>query len=70
MTVPSGFYQAQVPPGIATTFSRSSNSQSFAFGHSSGSVHLFSKGDNVLFNDYSEPTLFIEPVIIVNFFFK
>lgn len=36
---PSAFYQAQVPMGgLATTFSMSGNSQSFAFGHSSGSL--------------------------------
>ena len=33
-----------------------------------GSVHLFSKGEN-LFNPYSIPTLFVEPVRIV-FVFK
>ena len=26
-------------------------------------MHLFAKGENALFNDYSEPTLMIEPVI-------
>jgi PAB-dependent poly(A)-specific ribonuclease subunit 2 len=56
------FYQAQVPPlGLATTFSMSENSQAFAFGHSSGSVHLFSNNENTLFNDYSEQTVFIDP---------
>ena len=42
--------------------------QAVAFGHSTGSVHLFSKGEN-LFNPYSIPTLFVEPVRIV-FVFK
>ncbi len=59
---PSAFYQAQCPPiGLATTFSVSENCQAIAFGHSSGSVHLFTKGENILFNDFSEPTLFIDP---------
>lgn len=58
---PSAFYQAQCPPiGLATTFSVSENCQAIAFGHSSGSVHLFTKGENILFNDFSEPTLFID----------
>ena len=61
MTPPS-LYQAQVPPvGLATTFSMSDNCQAIAFGHSSGSVHLFTKGENILFNDFSEQTLFIDP---------
>ena len=58
---PSAFYQAQCPPiGLASTFSVSENCQAIAFGHSSGSVHLFTKGENILFNDFSEPTLFID----------
>ena len=27
-----------------------------------GSLHLFSKGENETFNDFSEPTLIVEPV--------
>lgn len=62
LLTPSPFYQAQFPPiGLATTFCVSENCQAIAFGHSSGSVHLFTKGENILFNDYSEPTLFIDP---------
>ena len=61
LLTPSPFYQAQCAPiGLATTFSVSENCQAIAFGHSSGSVHLFSKGENILFNDFSEPTLFID----------
>ena len=62
LMTPAGFYQAQVPMGgMATTFSMSSNSQAFAFGHSTGSIHLFNKGENELFNDYSEQTFFSDP---------
>ncbi|CAF1104048.1 unnamed protein product [Brachionus calyciflorus] len=57
----SPFYQAQCLPGLATTFSKSNNSQFFAFGHSTGSIHLFSNSDNALFNDFSESTFFVEP---------
>ena len=49
-------------PGLATTFSMSSNAQCFAFGHSTGSIHLFTRGDNAQFNEFSEPTLIVEPV--------
>ena len=40
---PPNFYQAQVPTlgGLSTTFSMSSNSMSFAFGHSSGKYIQF-----------------------------
>lgn len=62
LMTPSTFYQAQMPPmGLATTFSMSENSQAVVFGHSSGSVHLFTKGENVLFNDFSEQTYFADP---------
>ena len=61
LMTPSSFYQAQAPLGLAHTFSMSDNCQAVAFGHSSGSVHLFTKGENVLFNDFSEETLFIDP---------
>ncbi len=65
LLTPSSFYQAQVPiTGLATTFSMSSNSNAFAFGHSTGSIHLFNKGENELFNDFSEPTFFADPVRI------
>lgn len=61
MSQPS-FYQAQMPlPGQATSFCMSENSQAVAFGHSTGSVHLFTKDENVLFNDFAEETLFVEP---------
>lgn len=62
LMTPSGFYQAQMPPGgLATTFSMSENSQAVAFGHSSGSVNLLTKGENIVFNDFSEETLFVDP---------
>lgn len=61
LMTPSAFYQAQMPLGLATTFSMSENSQAVAFGHSSGSVHLFTKGENIIFNDFSEETLFVDP---------
>jgi hypothetical protein len=38
--------------------------QAVAFGHSSGSLHLFGKGDALQFNGYSVPTLFVDPVRI------
>jgi len=66
---PTPFYQAQMPlPGLATSFSMSENSQAVAFGHSSGSVHLFTKGENVLFNDYAEETLFVDPPHATNMY--
>jgi hypothetical protein len=56
-------YQAQVPPvGLCNSFSVSDNCQAVAFGHDTGSVHLFSKGDTTQFNDYSMPTVFADPV--------
>lgn len=58
---PSPFYQAQCLPGLATTFSKSTNSQFYAFGHSTGSIHLFSNSDSAYFNDFSEPTFFADP---------
>lgn len=58
---PSAFYQAQLPPmALATSFSMSENSQAVAFGHTSGSVNLFTKGENILFNDFSEETMFVD----------
>lgn len=56
-------YQAQIPPvGLCNSFSISDNCQAVAFGHETGSVHLFSKGDTTQFNDYSLPTTFADPV--------
>ncbi len=57
-----------MPPlgGMATTYSMSSNCQAFALGHSSGSIHLFSKGDNETFNDFSEQTLIVDPPTLNN----
>lgn len=55
-------YQAQVPPvGLCTTFLLSDTCNAVAFGHSTGSIHLFSKGENAAFNPYSMPTLFVDP---------
>lgn len=62
ISTPTPFYQAQCLPGLATTFSKSNNSQFFAFGHSTGSIHLFSNSENGFFNDFCEPTLFVDPV--------
>ena len=63
MSNPSPIYQAQcLVPGLATTFSKSSNSHFFAFGHSTGSIHLFCNSDTGFFNDFSNPTYFAEPV--------
>jgi hypothetical protein len=43
LMAPSAIYQAQVPPGLATTFSMSTNTHCFAFGHSTGLfIHIFS----------------------------
>ncbi len=36
--------------------------QAVAFGHSTGSLHLFGKGENCQFNSYSVQTLFVDPV--------
>jgi len=69
LMAPTPFYQAQMPlPGLATSFSMSENSQAVAFGHSSGSVHLFTKGENVLFNDFAEETLFVDPPHATNMY--
>ena len=53
------------PTGLATSFCMSENSQAIAFTHSTGSVHLFAKGNEnnlggVLFNDFADETLFVE----------
>lgn len=67
LLTPSAFYQAQMPPmGMATTFAMSNNTQAAAFTHNSGSVHLFTKGENILFNDFSEETLFVDPPQVSN----
>lgn len=67
LLTPSAFYQAQMAPmGLATTFAMSNNTQAAAFTHSSGSVHLFTKGENILFNDFSEDTLFVDPPQVSN----
>ena len=53
----------------STTFVMSETCNSMAFGHSSGSLHLFAKGDqNPQFNTYSVPTLFVDPVIFFEFY--
>lgn len=67
LMTPTSFYQAQMAPmGLANTFSMSDNSQAAAFGHSCGSVHLFTKGENIIFNDFSEQTQFVDPPEIGN----
>ncbi|XP_060522024.1 PAN2-PAN3 deadenylation complex catalytic subunit PAN2 [Cylas formicarius] len=55
--------QVESPGTMIMTFDISSTSQAMAFGDSGGQIHLFSSTEEPLFNNYSRPTEFPDPVV-------
>lgn len=52
-----------------TAFDVSNSGQALAFSDDSSIIHLFGGSDEVVFNNFSQPTEFPDPVSYLNYFF-
>lgn len=55
--------QVECPGAMILTFDMSSTAQAIAFGDSGGQIHLFSSTEEPVFNNFSRPTEFPDPVV-------
>ncbi|KAJ8313873.1 hypothetical protein KUTeg_008434 [Tegillarca granosa] len=62
MTPPMMMYPVNTQGGLITSLDVSSTCQALSFGDSNGYLHLFTAGEHVTYNSFSQPTEFADPV--------